>query len=483
MAKSVAVAALFGLALFTACGDDSSSVSSMSEDEVDPAIKELVNNYFWLDMMYIYGHERNELAESVEVYAGKGTKADVVDMRGRPTCTEAYYDVCYMYNQMKDPFTRYYDPTYAPAMYELLTTPPVEAVFLGAEYAPYDTEKGLFEVVDASEDAKEDELHVGDLFYDKDVSSAVADVGTDTVEVSFNVTRGTGDDTAEVKVKARVTKAKQPTVRLRYEKTESGDTIPVIRITEFDRETVGNGGTYEEFAEALEKTKGFKSVILDFRDNGGGDTDHCNATSAEFLNKGDTITIDISADGFFGLKDGEYKYFQEIDTVVTTAPEDGSAKDRYVVMLANGGSASCAELMISAIAANKKSPIVGELTYGKQIGQYFFYKGATEIDEENQDDLFVSILPEGLAVITGLYAYDKDWNKFHDVGIVPDYEISDRHEQMKKAVELAAEATELRTAGYGTERLGHFSKASRLPGEGLLPQKMKMRYKLFKRGR
>lgn len=478
MARNMAVVSLFGLALFTACGDDSSS----APENVDPAIKELVNNYLWLDMIYIYGHERNELAESVEAYAGKGTEADAVDKFGLPSCTEAYYDVCHMYNQMKDPYTRYYDPSHAPEMLEWLMNPPVETVFLGAEYALYDSEKDLFEVVEASEDAKEDELHVGDLFYGDDVRPVVADVGSDTVEVSFKVTRGTGEDATEVMVKARATKAKQPTVRLRYEKTESGDSIPVIRITEFDRQTVGNGGTYEEFAEALEKTKKFKSVILDFRDNGGGDTDHCNATTAEFLNKGDTITIDIGTDGTFGLKDGEYKYYQVIDTAIVTAPEDGSAKDRYVVMLANEGSASCAELMISAIAVYKKAPIVGKLTYGKQIGQMYFFRTEDFEDTfEDPDDPFMKIWPEGLAVITQLYAYDKNWNQFQDVGIVPDYDITDRREQMKKAVELAAEATELRTAGYGTERLGHFTKATKLPGEGLQPKNLKMRYKFYKR--
>lgn len=173
MARNMAVVSLFGLALFTACGDDSSS----APENVDPAIKELVNNYLWLDMIYIYGHERNELAESVEAYAGKGTEADAVDKFGLPSCTEAYYDVCHMYNQMKDPYTRYYDPSHAPEMLEWLMNPPVETVFLGAEYALYDSEKDLFEVVEASEDAKEDELHVGDLFYGDDVRPVVADVG------------------------------------------------------------------------------------------------------------------------------------------------------------------------------------------------------------------------------------------------------------------------------------------------------------------
>lgn len=285
--------------------------------------------------------------------------------------------------------------------------------------------------------------------------------------MSFNVTRG--ETTAKVNV--RTTRARRPTVHTHFEKTESGDSIPVILIREFDAKTVG-GGTFSEFAEALEQTKGFKSLILDLRDNGGGDTEHCNAAASEFLSEGDTTTIDVEA-RVYGDSEGKH-LFQKLDTNVVVTTKDGSAKDRYVVILANANSASCAELMLSAIAVNKKSPVVGTLTYGKQIAQYLIYT-----DPENEN---AGVLPdpEGLAVITAIYAYDKNWEKYHDTGIVPDFEIADRHEQMKKAVELAVEGTATRTAGYGTERLGHFSKAADLPDGNSLRRDMKMRYTRIK---
>jgi len=478
-----AIAAILSACSNASSADDGSetaiaSSSSCESDCADPVLQELVVNYNLLDLMYIYGHQRGEIASSVDAYVGKGTAKDKMNNNGEEGCTEAYYDVCYMYNQMKDPFTRYYDPTFAKDILEDLTEPEEEITILGAEYAVYSEEDMLLVITDAKADAKEDELHVGDTFLVFALSFAFSEATGDTIDISLTVNRGKGKDTTSVKVKARATKAKQPTVKFHYEKTSTGDSIPVIKIKEFDQKTTENGGTHEEFVEALKKTAGSKSVILDLRDNGGGDTEHCNASAAEFLSKGDTITIDIESDVDSVLQDGSTKYIQKMDTSTVVTDKDGMAKDRYVVMLANGYSASCAELMLSAIASNKKSPIVGQLTYGKQIGQAVIAAGAINLAEDSIPDFFK--IPNGLAVITSMYSYDKDWKSFQDVGIVPDYDILDRQEQMKKAVELAAARTEKRTAGYGTEPLGHFEKTAAVGNNKMPIKNLKMRYKIYR---
>ena len=479
----------FGIAaILSACSNASSaddgsetaiaSSSSCESDCADSVLQELVVNYNLLDLMYIYGHQRGEIASSVDAYVGKGTAKDGKNNSGEDGCTEAYYDVCFMYNQMKDPFTRYFDPTIAKEILEDLTEPEEEMTILGADYALDNEELMISVVTEAKADAKEDELHVGDTFSMLILAFAFSEATEDTIDISMNVKRGKGKDTTNVKIHARATKAKQPTVKFHYEKTGAGDSIPVIRIREFDKKTTDVGGTYEEFVEALKKTAGSKSVILDLRDNGGGDTEHCNASAAEFLSKGDTITIDIESDVDSVLQDGSTKYIQKMDTSTVVTDKDGMAKDRYVVMLANGYSASCAELMLSAIASNKKSPIVGQLTYGKQIGQAVIAAGAINLAEDSIPDFFK--IPNGLAVITSMYSYDKDWKSFQDVGIVPDYDILDRQEQMKKAVELAATRTEKRTAGYGTEPLGHFEKTAAVGNNKMPIKNLKMRYKIYR---
>ena len=460
------------LALFTACSDDSSDINSSFYSK--SSFEELNVNYNLLNMLYIYNDKYHDLASNVNAYVGKGTKADAVSKFNQRSCTEGYYDVCYMFNQLVDPYTRYFDPFFAPRMIEQTLSSVDELVFLGAEYAIYDDENGIFEITEANADAQENELHVGDLFSAYDVAPLVEGLSSDTINISFNVIRTPG---VVVTINTRATRIKRPTVRLHYEKTEYGDSIPVIKITEFDRYTEGNGGTYDEFVVALEQTKGSKSVIIDLRDNGGGDTEHCNAAAAEFLSIGDTITIDVEKNLYTLEQLGQKIFIGKLDTTVVVAKKNGMAKDRYVVMLANGNSASCAELMLSAIASNKKSPIVGRLTYGKQIGQSVIYK-----DPENNDipEDVLSLFPKGLTIITSTFAVDKEWKQYQDVGIVPDYEIVNRQEQMKKAVQIAAAATEVRVAGYGTERLGHFAKTSEVPNGKPLLRNMKMRYKFLK---
>ena len=468
--KNTATAALSSAFLFlSACSDDSSS-SSASFD-IPANQRELIINHNLLQALYIYAQiGKDEISEDINTYLGKGTEKDIQNKRGETVCSEEYYDVCYMYNQMKDPFTRYYDPSIAPKAFKRLTESVEMVSIKGATLIPTDNTGEIGKVVSLTEDAMKGGLQIGDIIYPSALDS-VYDSSKDGETYTITVSR----DKEEVEVKVTLTNEKQPTVKLFYEVAESGDTIPVIRITEFDMNTVGEGGTREEFAEALEKTKGAKATIIDLRNNGGGDTEHCNATSAEFLSKGDTITIDMEQNIYLGINNTtmDTVYFAQLDTTTTVAEKDGSAKDRYVVLMANGGSASCAELMISALAVNKKTPIVGELTYGKQIGQIF-------ITSLNGNEFIPDMTPDGLAVITELYAIDKNGDTYQDVGIVPDYEIEDFDEQMKKAVELAAEGTAVRTAGYGTEKLGHFLKAREEIKDYTSIKDMKIRYKILK---
>ena len=465
-------------ALISACSSDDSpsnapdGSSSNKNKTGDPAMVELDANYQMLDLFYIYAHDRGELAESVDAYVGKGTAKDAKDADAdEKRCSSDYYDVCYMYNQMKDPYTRYYDPTIAPEVIEELMEPEEEVVIVGADYVVTDAEEGVAEITYVSDEGKAQGLKVGDVF--SLWSFYFANIGEKPSEVLLLLLGDEEDEFDTVYVQAKV--AKQPTVALHYEETEKGDSIPVIRIREFDVKTVGNGGTKEEFAEAIKQTEGFKSVIIDLRNNGGGETEHCNATSAEFLSKGDTITIDITAEVDSVKEDSKTRYVQKMDTAVIVADKDGAAKDRYVVMLADDMSASCAELMLSAIASNKKSPIVGTLTYGKQIGQAVINEDLVEGDLE-----YDVTVPKGLAIITNIYAYDKDWKQFQDLGIVPDYEIKGASAQMKKAVELAAAGTEKRTAGYGTERLGHFAKKAKSDRKASIKDLKRMRYKFVR---
>ena len=193
------------------------------------------------------------------------------------------------------------------------------------------------------------------------------------------------------------------------------------------------------------------------RDNGGGDGDQCFSMSQEFLAKGD------SAAGVISTVADTIRYRQTYDTTFAVNEVDGIAKDRYFVFLANEGSASCSEVLLLSVTMNRKLPIVGTTTYGKGIGQASFMTPSFS-----------------LAIITGLKIIDKNFSTYHKYGIAPDFPISDRELAMKKAIELAKEATYLRTAGYGTVNTGHFAKMGieqdTMPGFFMPPKEFRKSY-------
>lgn len=404
--------------------------------------EELLANHLLLDVFYFYAHQKGELSSNVLDYYNAPLLSDY----GYSVCTSEYTDVCYMYHKMSDPFTRYYDPNYAPIIFNMLEESDKQiGVGIQVDSVTVDERSAIVitEVLPKSP-AKKAGLEANDtlLAVDQTVPGSLkalsnllsAEEGDTLV---FDVKRG--EDTLTIPVEAGdfIT----PTVYVSY-----ADSIPVIRITEFTSETVSDSGTYGEFVTALKKTEGAKSTIIDLRGNPGGNTDQCNSISAELLNDGDVIIIDIETNVDSIIKNQKRTYFQVFDTVTFTATHDGIGKDRYYVFLADSMSASCAEVMLSAVTVNKRSPIVGQTSYGKGIGQY--------------------LLPtymEGLALITGLRSMDKNGDVYHRVGIVPDFESGIPEEQMAKAVEWAKEMKQTRrtTGYYGSESTGHFAKKAR----------------------
>ena len=458
---ALVVALLFSACTQTASSDDDSSSKTLTEiyfpklDRITDGYEaELYFNYVMIDLYYLYGHSRNEIADDYKVYLGKGTDADE---RGKGYCTVPYYDVCYMYNQLKDPFTRYFDPYVAQrVLTNLQETQTIVGIGAEVEEILKDSVQYL-QVSNIYPESPSEKagLREGDIILQVDGVHISSQSNFETMctgnkgdVIKIVVERGT--DT--IVVANILDEYRTPTVRIHYE-----DSIPVILITEFTGTTISEGGSYAEFVAALQKTEGAKSTIIDLRKNPGGSTDQCNSISSEFLSAGDTIISDIYTKSVRETSDGNDRYVQAFDTVTYTATRDGLGKDRYYVFLADTGSASCAEVVLSAVTVNKKSPVVGMLTYGKGIGQNYIVSGFTQND------------PQGLARIPAAEGYDKNWESYHDLGIVPDYEIDDPDEQMAKAVELAKKASEKRTAGYGTKRLYHFSKMGPQEQENRIP--------------
>jgi len=429
--------------------------SSSSQDQLST---ELEYNYELLNYYYFYAHLDNELSEDIQDYYNSPYQ----DSYGYSACTIRYTDVCYMYSKMQDRFTRYYDPNYASRVYAMLNESE-SAVGIGAEIdsvAAGDQGALVFSQVYPKSPAEKAGVKANDtlLTVENTVPGSTKALetlltGKEGDSVAVEVKRG--QDTLAMKIE--IAQYQVPTVFVSYK-----DSIPVIHITEFTSKTVNDSGTYAEFKEALRATEGAKATIIDLRDNPGGDVDQCNSISAELLSNGDTVIIDIETNVDSTFKNGKFNYVQVFDTVTYTATRDGIGKDRYYVFLSSDTSASCAEVLLSAMTVNRKSPVVGLNSYGKGIGQYL-----------------LPTVKNGLALITGLRSMDKNGDVYHTFGIAPDFEIEDPDEQLAKAVELAKDPFKIEhTAGYGKENTGNFLKKARpASSEGFFPKNRKEFYK------
>ena len=132
-----------------------------------------------------------------------------------------------------------------------------------------------------------------------------------------------------------------PSVLLR---SETGDPITHIRITEFKSDTP------DRLAEILEKEieQGSRGIILDLRNNPGGYLQQVFEIADMFLDEG-LILIEER-------KDGE---------IIWEAQQGGVAVDIPLVLIVNRYSASGSEILMGAFQDNLRAKVVGERSFGK----------------------------------------------------------------------------------------------------------------------
>lgn len=356
-------------------------------------------------------------------------------------------DVSYMYSTLTDNYTNYFSPYRAEYILRMLTYSPT-AVGIGAQ-----VKESSVSACEQQEESCTDSttvLEFSQVYKDGPAEDAGIKKGDIVVSVNGTtpksadafdkLTTGTEGETItlelvrkgdSLEVEIELAPFITPTVFV-----DMHDSIPVITITEFTDTTTLPTGTYGEFIEALKETDGAKSTIIDLRGNPGGSVDQCMSMTAEFLSKNDTLAFMISHDLDTIIED------RVIDTIAWIAEENGLAKDRYLVFLADSGSASCAELMLVGTVSNTKSPIVGLTTYGKGIGQ-----------------TYIGTYAGGITGITSMRMFDKNRKIYHRYGIEPDYKEGDPDKALETAIKLAKERTAVRTKEYGSKDTGHFTLA------------------------
>lgn len=157
--------------------------------------------------------------------------------------------------------------------------------------------------------------------------------------------------------------------------------IAYLRISEFSLQTA------QEFAEKINELlkEGFSGVILDLRDNGGGEVNAAVEVARVFVPSGPIVHV-VSADG-------------KVDTRSATEAQ----LDVPLVVLVNGNTASAAEILSAALKESGAATLVGTQTFGKGIVQGVYLYG------------------DGTAMkITEAKYLTPKQNDIHGVGIRPD---------------------------------------------------------------
>ncbi len=209
-------------------------------------------------------------------------------------------------------------------------------------------------------------------------------VDADTVSARLTVGTETGPRTEDI---VRDT-ARFPTVLV-----DSLGGAGYIAIFSFTQHTLEGNSTHTEFRKALDATRRFPSTVLDLRDNGGGSLAIVLRMCDELLADGVIIRlIERGMQGGASLR---------TETAYRARPGDRGEKRSWVI-LADGGSASASEILISALRENLGVPFVGSATYGKGVGQAFI----------NTDG-------GGIALITYGQARSASGANYNGIGLLP----------------------------------------------------------------
>lgn len=304
-----------------------------------------------------------------------------------------------MVEALGDPYSTYYSSEELKGIQEK-----TQGIYYGiGAYIGFDKEMGMARISKVMEDspAQESGMLGGDYIYMvEDVivkGEALEDViskvkGPEGTKVKLTILRENETEPVEITVERR--KIESPTVN----HTSYGDGISYIQITEFDEVTL------DQFKDALavEKGNGMKGLILDLRDNLGGNLLTVTEIARMLLPKGMIVYT-------------EDKYGERSEYT-----SDGKNELKMpLVVLVNGNSASASEILAGAIKDHNKGTLLGTTTYGKGIVQR------------------IISLEDGSAVKLTVSSYfTPNGNDIHKVGIEPDEELElDVEKLFKKGVD------------------------------------------------
>lgn len=226
--------------------------------------------------------------------------------------------------------------------------------------------------------------------------------GAEGTTVDITVRRGKTD------IRMTVARRKVTEVTVEYKMLEgelgAGQTVAgkigYIRILSFDERT------YQQFVAAHRalEAAGAESYIFDVRNNPGGTLTSVVAILEYILPDGPIVHMNYKHD----YNDRTLSSIMDIDRSYMDGEEriyyEGHVIDEPMVVLANGNTASAGELFTSSLDDYEVATVIGEMTYGKGVGQ-----------------TALSIGNDGSALVMTVFSYDPPISQNYDgLGITPD---------------------------------------------------------------
>lgn len=252
-------------------------------------------------------------------------------------------------------------------------------------------------------------IQAGDII--KEIDGKTVD--TMTLDEAVSLMRGRQDTTVDVTVERNNAEYTYTVKRFKLGSTvtvfgellEDHPDIAYLRIREFSVQT----GT--EFAKQLNELIkiGFRGMILDLRDNGGGEVNAAVEVARIFVPSGPIVHV-VSGDG-------------SVDTKNATKAQ----LEIPLVVLVNGNTASASEILAAALKESGTATLVGTQTFGKALvqGVYMYADGTA------------------MKITEAKYLTPKQ-NDINGIGISPDVKVElvengNKDLQLEKAIEVLNE--------------------------------------------
>ena len=223
--------------------------------------------------------------------------------------------------------------------------------------------------------------------------------GLADTEVTLSIVRLSEEDREDFEVALVREEINSPSVRAAL--VEDG--IGFIRINQFLRDN----RTSRELAEMVDKLQEdnngpLDGIIIDLRNNPGGDLHASICVASIFLERGLTIVSDRGRDRTNNEHRSDLSNCQTPKTVT-------QSRKINIAILVNNGSASASEIVAGALQDNNRAVVIGTATFGKASVQRVFNLEATDY--------------KSAVKLTSARYYTPNGKSIHQTGIQPDIEI------------------------------------------------------------